>query len=116
MRDGTKTVNICRYQVKAGHEAEMEALLVKHWPALHGAGLTTDEPATVYRGVPSTKPNQEHGAARVYIEIFCWKSDDAPALAHEMPEVMAVWEPMGAICESMEFPSFELLDLLGPDE
>jgi hypothetical protein len=28
-----------------------------------------------------------------------------------MPEVMAVWEPMGAICESMEFPAVERVDV-----
>ena len=116
MKNGAKTVNVCHYQVKPGREAEMEALLAKHWPALHGAGLTTDEPAVTYRGLPSDKPDQQHGAARVYIEIFSWKSDDSAALAHQMPEVMAVWEPMGAICESMDFPTFELLDLLGADE
>ena len=116
MNHGTKTVNICQYHVKPGHEAEMEALLAKHWPALHGAGLATDEAPIIYRGLPSAKPGGQHGAARVYIEIFSWKSDDAPNLAHQMPEVMAVWEPMGAICEKMEFPSFETLDLLGVNE
>ena len=35
----------------------------------------------------------------------------APGLAHQLPDVMAVWEPMGAICEEMDFPGFELLDL-----
>jgi hypothetical protein len=28
-----------------------------------------------------------------------------------MAEVMAVWEPMGAICEEMDFPPFERLEL-----
>jgi hypothetical protein len=104
-------INICRYKVKAGKEAEMERLLAVHWPALHDAGLVTDEPARVYRGMPRDRQSGDHGAQRLYIEIMEWKDEKSPALAHPMPSVMAVWEPMGAICDEMEFPSFELLDL-----
>jgi hypothetical protein len=104
-------INICRYKVKPGKEAEMEKLLALHWPALHAAGLATDEPAIVYRGLPSGKPGDEHGAERTYVEILVWKDRNSPRVAHETPEVMAVWEPMGAICESMDFPSFERLEL-----
>jgi hypothetical protein len=104
-------INICTYKVKPGKEAEMEALLAKHWPALHSVGLVTDEPARVYRGLPSGKPGNEHGASRIYVEFMTWKDEQSPQLAHQTPEVMAVWEPMGAICEEMSFPSFALLDL-----
>jgi hypothetical protein len=103
-------VNICRYQVKPGKEAEMERLLAVHWPALHKAGLVTDEPARVYRGLPSEKPGGEHGAGSTYIEIMAWKNEKSPEIAHQSPDVMAVWEPMGAICENMDFPSFEPLE------
>lgn len=104
-------INICRYKVKPGKEAEMEKLLALHWPALHAAGLATDEPAIVYRGLPSGKPRDEHGADRTYVEILVWKDRSGPQVAHQTPEVMAVWEPMGAICESMDFPNFERLEL-----
>lgn len=104
-------INICRYKVKPGKEAEMERLLALHWPALHQAGLVTEEPARVYRGLPSGKPNGEHGAERTYVEVMVWKDRKSPQLAHQLPEVMAVWEPMGAICEEMDFPAFDLLDL-----
>ncbi len=100
-------LNICQYRVKPGKEAEMEALLAKHWPALHAAGLVDDTPAVVYRGLP----DPHHGAARCYVEMFSWKTSDGPQLAHQNPEVMAVWGPMGEICEHMEFPSYERLDL-----
>ncbi len=98
---------ICHYRVKPGKEAEMEALLSKHWPALQRAGLVTDEPAKIYRGLPSGKPEGRHGAAGSYVEIFAWKDESASAIAHQTPDVMAVWEPMGAICEEMDFPAFE---------
>jgi len=104
-------INICRYKVKPGKEAEMEALLARHWPALHRAGLVTDEKARVYRGLPSVSPSGEHGAERIYVEIMVWRDPSAIGLAHQTPAVMAVWEPMGAICEEMDFPPFELLEL-----
>lgn len=85
----------------------MEALLAKHWPALSGAQLVTDEPAVVYRGLPKG----DESATTTYVEIFSWASESAPHTAHELPEVLAVWEPMGALCESMEFPHFKRLDL-----
>jgi hypothetical protein len=107
----TPLINICRYRVKPGREAEMEKLLAMHWPALHAAGLVTDEPARVYRGLPSGKPDGRHGAARTYIEFMTWRDAEAPGLAHQLPEVMAVWEPMGAICEEMDFPAFEVLEM-----
>lgn len=102
-------LNICTYKVKPGKEAEMERLLALHWPALHGAGLVTDEPARVFRGLPSGKPGDAHGAERTYVEIMIWKDRSSPQLAHQTPAVMAVWEPMGAICEHMDFPAFEPL-------
>jgi hypothetical protein len=107
-------LNICRYKVKPGKEAEMERLLSLHWPALHAAGLVTEQRARVYRGLPSGKPGDEHGADRTYVEILEWKDVKSPQLAHQTPGVMAVWEPMGAICEEMDFPNFEPLDVTRP--
>lgn len=104
--DRPETV-ICQYQVKPGHEAEFEALLSKHWPALQSVGLTTDRKPQVFRGRPSEKPDGRHGAGGRYVEIFEWKNAAAPGVAHQTPEVMAVWEPMGAICSDMDFPHFD---------
>jgi len=98
---------VCTYTVKPGHEAEFEALLEKHWPALHGAGLATDDPPQHFRGVPTGEPGGRSDAKGQYVEIFRWKNGDSAGLAHQMPEVMAVWEPMGAICSAMSFPHFE---------
>jgi hypothetical protein len=98
---------ICQYQVKPGQEAAFEALLERHWPALHAAGLTTDAPARHYRGRASGDPSGRHDATNRYVEIFEWKDAAAPGLAHQLPEVMAVWEPMGACCSAMDFPHFD---------
>ncbi len=103
---------ICTYQVKPGHEPEMEELLARHWPALHEAGLTTDDRPQIFRGKPSAKPGGRHGAESTYVEIFAWKSAESSHLAHQMPEVMAVWEPMGAICQKMDFPHFDAIHVV----
>ncbi len=111
MSNDKPALNICQSQVKPGQEAEMERLLALHWPALHAAGLVTDEPSVVYRGLPSGKPGDKHGSEGKYIEIIIWNSAQGPQVAHETPGVMAVWEPMGAICEKMDFPQYEVLEL-----
>lgn len=111
MSDEQPHTVICRYRVKEGQEDAMVALLKKHWPALHAEGLVTDEPPVIYRGLASQKPGGEHGAARTFVEIFSWKNADAPRVAHDTPAVLKVWEPMGAICESLDFPHFERLEL-----
>ncbi len=100
-------LNICTYKVKPGKEAEFEALLAKHWPTLHAAGLVTDEPARIYRGLASGKPGEKHGAQGTYVEIIVWKDQQSPGFAHQSPDVMSVWEPMGALCSEMDFPAFE---------
>lgn len=110
-QDKPQTV-ICRYKVKAGKEEEMIQLLEKHWPTLHAAGLTTNDKPVIYRSIPSGNPDRDHDAQGTFIEIFSWKNGRSAGIAHETPEVMAVWEPMGAICEEMEFPHVERLDIV----
>jgi len=105
--------SICKYVLKPGSEREMRLLLARHWPTLHRAGLVTDEPPLIFRGLtpPPDKQGQHDVGPDVIVEIFAWKDRSGPEVAHHTPEVMAVWEPMGAICERMEFPSFEALDV-----
>ncbi|HVI01613.1 MAG TPA: hypothetical protein VM869_23015 [Enhygromyxa sp.] len=113
MADSKPVTVICRYEVKPGMEAEFEALLARHWPTLHAAGLVTDRRALAYKGQPSGKPGGRHGAQNVYVEIFEWKDQHSSGHAHESPKIMAVWEPMGACCSDMDFPHFEPLQLDG---
>ena len=107
---------ICTYRVKEGAREQFVALLRKHWPALRGAGLATDTPAVHFEAVPSKgEPHAESGTT--FIEIFSWAGPGMADRAHELPEVMAVWEPMGALVEArggrppMEFPLVRPLDL-----
>lgn len=97
------TTVICLYRVSPGQEARFTRLLERHWPALHALDLVTDDPPQHYRGV-------EQDGGPLFVEIFNWKSEEASALAHEHPEVMAIWEPMDKLTEqrngrpNMEFP------------
>ena len=88
--------NLCRYLVKPGKEQAFADLLARHWDTLHDAGLATDEPARVLRA-------SDKAGNIAFIEIFSWKDGDCSQTAHETPEVMQLWEPMGAHCQDMEF-------------
>lgn len=97
MRKATKPVTmLCTYRSKKGKEKELLALVKRHWRTLNRAGLVTKEPATVYRAT-----DKESGRVS-FVEIFSWRDEQASALAHQTPAVMAIWEPMGPLMESME--------------
>jgi hypothetical protein len=103
-------VAICTYRVKAGMEAAFEGHLKRHWPTLAKAGLVTKTRSIAYKG-------EEEGGGSFYVELLEWKDAEAPNEAHHLPEVMAVWEPMGMCVEDrggrpgMEFPHVTRLDL-----
>lgn len=108
---------ICTYRVREDSRERFVELLRRHWPTLREAGLASDVPALHFEAVQSGDSHDEQGVT--FIEIFSWASAEAPGLAHRMPEVMAVWEPMGGLVESrggrpgMEFPHVRPLDLGG---
>jgi hypothetical protein len=39
--------------------------------------------------------------------MFQWKDEGSSRVAHERPEVLAVWEPMDALTDRMEFLDIE---------
>jgi hypothetical protein len=84
------------YRPKKGREEELLALVRRHWPTLSRLGLVTREPARVYR----TTDIKNGGVA--FVEMFEWKDENASDVAHQTPEVMAIWEPMGPILEALE--------------
>jgi hypothetical protein len=83
------------YKPKPGHEKELEALVIGHWPAIKATGLVTDEAARVWRATEKSRDPQKQEPP-YFIEIFTWKDEKGPEVAHQTPAVMAVWEPMGA--------------------
>lgn len=103
-----KTV-ICTYRVRADAERTFVALLASHWPVLHGLGFVTDDDPLVLRG-------DDDGGGPTYVEIFTWV-ENGFELAHEHPDVLAIWEPMDPLLEERdgrpkwEFPHFDSISL-----
>jgi hypothetical protein len=89
------------YRPKKGKEQELLALIRKHGPALESTGLIVGGQPDVYRA-----RNVRTGET-AFIEIFSWRDDKASSLAHQTPEVMAVWEPMTPMLELLEINVIE---------
>lgn len=96
---------ICSYRVREADVDGFAALLREHWPTLREAGLVTDRRPQHFRG-------NDEGRGPHFVEIFEWRDEEAPEIAHHTPEVMRVWEGMGALVEArgdrpaMDFPHF----------
>ena len=97
---------LCHYRVIAEREDDFRQLLERHWSTLRKLDLVTDEESQIFRSVD--------GEGRPwFLEIFHWKNGEAVRLAHEHPDVQAVWEPMMPLCEgrdglpAMDFPHDE---------
>lgn len=87
---------LCLYTLRAGADAEFLRLLDRHWPTLHASGLASDTPARVRR-------SKTRAGETVIVEEFEWKDERSSGAAHQTPAVMAVWEPLGALCTDMKF-------------
>ena len=95
---------LCIYQVKKGKEKEFQDLLARHWPTLDEMSLVSSQAPKFFRG----EDKQGHS---FFIETFQWKEQESSDVAHQTPEVMQVWEPMGALTEGMQFIRTEPLPL-----
>jgi hypothetical protein len=88
------------YRIKPESETEFRELLAKHWPTLRDASLVTDEPAQVWRAVGKDGGLQ-------FVERFSWADRSSSDVAHQTPEVMQIWEPMGPHLVGMEMLQLE---------
>lgn len=79
---------IACYRPKPGKETELLELMKKHLPTLRAEGLVDDGPSLCGRADDGT-----------YVEVFCWKSQEAIDAAHENLNVLAMWEKYGEVCE-----------------
>ena len=93
------------YKPKKGQEQALLALIKKHWPTLHALGLSTEDPAQVYRATDKNSGDD------FFVEIFSWKDEAASDIAHQTPEVMAIWEPMGPVMEHLGLAKLEPVDV-----
>jgi hypothetical protein len=98
---------LVHYRPKPGHEAQLQALVEKHWGILDTLGLVTREPAQVWKATPK---GRNHGGEQPYfVEIFSWKDESSSDVAHQTPEVMAMWEPMGEHLAGLDIVKLEAL-------
>lgn len=72
--------------------------------------MAADVASTIYQGTEGEKKP-------IFVELLNWKDARGAERAHELPDVMAVWEPMGKLCEAregrppMEFPIVEPIEV-----
>ncbi len=87
--------NIVIYRPKDGRENDLLELVKKHWPAARKAGLTTDDPARIWKAT-----DKRTGKVSI-LERFFWADADSSSRAHHTPAVQAVWGAMDAVLEDM---------------
>jgi len=92
------------YRPKKGKAAELAALVKKHEPALRSVGLVTSDPFRVW------KAHDKRQNSDCFVELMTWRDEEASGLAHQTPEVIAVWETMGPVLEDMSILQLEPLE------
>jgi hypothetical protein len=88
------------YKAKKGHEDALFQLVKNHWPVMHKLGLASDNPARVWR-------TTARDGSIAFVELFEWRDGKSSEIAHQTPEVMAVWEPMANVMDSIEIAQAE---------
>ena len=93
---------LVQYRPKPGGEDRLSKLVELHWPTLKPTGLVSDEPAQVWRA-------RGKDGRVFFVELFSWAYPGASDVAHQTPEVMAMWEPMGEVLEDLQIAHLEPL-------
>ena len=79
---------IVGYRPKRGKEAELLEVVRSRVPTLAREGLVTARVPVIMRAKDGT-----------IIEVSEWKSHEAIDAAHKNPNVLALWERFGAVCD-----------------
>src|SRR2546423_8889364 len=95
MTTGNPVLMLITYTPKQGSEAALLDLLRRHWSTLRRLELVTHTPGQLWRA------NDKESNRVRFLEMFEWADASSSDIAHQTPEVMAVWEPMGPLLESM---------------
>lgn len=101
MATSNSVLMLVTYTPKGGHESDLLALLRTHWSTLRRLNLVTATPGQLWRA-----SDKDSGRVR-FLEMLEWADASSSDIAHQTPEVMAVWEPMGPLLESMSFQRLE---------
>jgi hypothetical protein len=97
--------NLVCYYPKKGKEKELLALIEKHWPTLKAIGLATDLPAKIW------KATDVNTGEKYFVEFFQWKNSEGADIAHQTPEVLAIWEPMVTVLNMDKFKIAEIEEI-----
>jgi hypothetical protein len=92
---------IVAYRPHPGREADLDALIPEHVPALRAAGLATGRPPVIAKARDGT-----------VVEVFEWVSEKAIELAHADEGVRALWERFDEVCDYV--PVGELAEAAEP--
>ena len=79
---------IVAFKPKPGKDAELAAVVEKHWGILKREGLVTDRPRYTMQAKDGT-----------ILEVFEWLSPEAIQKAHHNPAVLALWTEFEAACD-----------------
>ncbi len=85
---------IAAFKPKPGKEAELGAVVEKHWGILQREGLVTDRTRYAMQATDGT-----------IVEVFEWLSPEAIEKAHHNPAVLALWAEFEAACEYVPLAS-----------
>ncbi len=85
---------IAAFKPKPGKDAELAAVVEKHWDILQREGLVTDRPRYAMQAKDGT-----------IVEVFEWLSSEAIEKAHHNPTVLALWAEFEAACEYVPLAS-----------
>lgn len=85
---------IAAFKPKPGKDAELLAVVGKHWGMLRDQGLVTDRQRLVMQSQDGT-----------ILDIFEWRSPEAIENAHSNPVVLALWVEFEAVCEYVPLSS-----------
>ena len=93
------------YYPKPETSDQLLPLILRHWPVLSSLGLVSETRPQVWRAV-----DKRSGEAYIVV-LFEWRDGSASDTAHQLPEVMAIWEPMGAFLSDMRITRLERVPL-----
>lgn len=85
---------IAAFKPRPGKEAQLLAVVSRHWTVLREQQLVSERPRFVMQA--------EHGTV---IEVFEWRSAQAIEQAHTNPAVLALWAEFEAACEYVPLAS-----------
>ena len=106
-RSSVRTVGVhvlAVYRPNPGGEAALQAEVVAHVPLLRRLGLATDFASHVLRAADGT-----------LVEHFEWVSHEAIGAAHQLPDVLAMWQRFDECATTGPWPTSPNATTLFPE-